>query len=46
LTDRDTEGEEVLEEAGVTGEEDEEEEGNEEDNEEDEPVSTMTWSAA
>jgi len=53
LTDLDTEDEEVLEEEGVTGEEEEEEdgegneeEGNEEGNEEDAPVSTMTWSTA
>jgi len=49
LPDLDTEHEEVLEEEGVTGEEEEEEEGNEEEgneeegneegNEEDEPVS-------
>ena len=47
LPDLDTEDNEVLEEEGVTGEEDEakeeernEEEGNEEGNEEDEPVSS------
>jgi hypothetical protein len=47
LTDLDTEDEEVLEEEGVTVEEEEEdeEEGNEEGNEVDETVSTMTWSS-
>jgi hypothetical protein len=52
LTDLDTEDEEVLEEQGVTVEEEEEEEeegneeeGNEEGNEADETVSTMTWSS-